>query len=275
MRILKSKILWLTLYAIGITGMFLFALFPSKLALDWVEAYTAASDYALKADALNPSLPLGFKFSNLTIQSPGPAADVLFQGEALDLQFNPLSLLSKDKSIYFKGRAYGGQFDGNTGFASLTKPAMPAEGKVSFKNLDLSRFKLHGASLIKGITGTAKGSLVYTASKDGKPGSSGKLSVYLTRGAYPLPEPFLGVSRIEYDRGELQAQLTDTAVKVDKFEFYGLQVNCFLTGDIQLAHRMDESRLNLKGTLEIAGKAKIKMNVTVGGTLASPSFRYI
>jgi len=275
MRILKSKVLWLTLYAIGITGVFLFVLFPAKPALDRVEAYTAASEYPLKADAMAPSLPLGFKFRNVTVQSPGPKSDVLFQGETLDLQFNPLSLFRKNKSIYFKGRAYGGQFDGNAGFAALTKPAPTAEAKISFKSLDLGKFKLHGVSLIKGMTGTAGGSLVFTARKDGAHGASGKLSVYLARGGYPLPEPFLGVSRIEYDRGELQAQLKDTEVKVDKFEFFGSQINCFLTGDIQLAQRMDESRLNLKGTLEIAGKTKIKMSVTVGGTLASPSFRYL
>ena len=275
MRILKHKVLWLTLYAIGITGVFLYLLFPSKPALEHVEALTSGSEYTVKADALNPSLPLGFKFRNLTVQSSGPAADVLFQGEALDLQFNPVSLLGKYRTVYFSGRAYGGQFDGNAGFASLAKPAMPAEGTISFKNIDLSKLQRQSLSITKGMTGTIKGALAYAAGKDGKPGSAGKLAVYLTRGAYPLPEPFLGVNKIEYDRGEIQAQIKETTVKLDKFEFYGAQVNCFLTGDVQLADRMDQSRLNLKGTLEIAGKAKIKMNVTVEGTLANPSFRYM
>jgi hypothetical protein len=83
------------------------------------------------------------------------------------------------------------------------------------------------------------------------------------------------VNRIEFDRGEIQAELKNATVKVEKFEIYGTQVNCFLTGDIQLGPRMDDSRLNLKGVMEIAGKNKIKMNVTVYGTLANPLFRYI
>jgi len=52
-------------------------------------------------------------------------------------------------------------------------------------------------------------------------------------------------------------------------------MNCFLNGEIQLADRMEESRLNLKGVLEIAGRSKVKINITIGGTLASPAFRYI
>jgi len=275
MKIFKSNILWLTVYAIGITGLFLYLLFPSKLALQQIEAMSAASEYTIKADDLNPSLPMGFKFKNLTVLSRGPQADVLFQDETLDLQLNPLSLLSKNKSFYFSGNAYGGRFDGNAGLAALGKPAMPVEGKINFKNVDLSKFKGHGFAVFKGITGTARGSLAYAAGKEGSAGSSGKFSLYLTRGVYPLPEPFLGVSRIEYDRGEIQAQLKDMAIKVDKFEFYSTQINCILTGEIQLAQRTDDSRLNLKGTLEIAGKARIKMNVTVGGTLANPSFRYM
>jgi len=253
----------------------LFVLFPSKVAIQWLEARTARSEYPLKADDLAPSLPLGFKARNLTILSPGPSADVLFYGEFLDVQLNPFSLFKEHRDVRFKGTAYGGQFEGRLGLVSLDRPSLPVEATVRFTNLDLSRFKWQGVPLIKGISGTARGSLVFAAPREGQRGSSGKLAVFLTRGAYPLPEPFLGVSRIEYDRGELRAQLSGEGVKVEKFEFYGSQVNCFLSGDIQLSRRLDESLLNLKGTLEIAGKAKIKMNVTVGGTLASPSFRYI
>ncbi len=274
MRFLKHKILWLTLYAMVITGVFLYFLFPSELALSQLEAVSSGSEFVFKADALRPSLPLGVKLKDVIVRAAQPSADVLFQGEALDVQLNPFSVFRKYKSMYFSGKAYGGHFDGNAGFASLARTAAPVEGKVSFKDIDLARYSLQGLPLVRGMTGKVKGSLDYSASEGG-PNASGKISLYLTRGAYPLPEPFLGVSRIEFDRGEIQAELKNATVKVAKFEFYGTQVNCFLTGDIQLGTRMDDSRLNLKGVLEIAGKNKIKMNVTVGGTLTNPSFRYI
>ena len=35
------------------------------------------------------------------------------------------------------------------------------------------------------------------------------------------------------------------------------------------------SQLNLNGVMEILGQNKVKMNITIGGTLANPIFRYI
>lgn len=275
MRFLKKKVLWLTIYTIGITGVFLYLLFPSQLAKQQLETSAESSGFILKAGSLQPALPLGVKLRDVTMRLSQTSADIFFQGELLDLQFNPLSFFQKHRYINFKGKAYNGNFDGRAGFLSFAQMNPPAEGKINFHNIDLAKYNPTGLSLFKGMTGQAKGSAFYVKDDATSKNSIGKFSLYLTKGGYPLPEPFLGISRLEYDRGEVQAQLKDGNVKLEKFEFYGSQVNCFLNGDIQVSDRIDESRLNLKGTLEIAGKSKIKMNITVGGTLASPLFRYI
>jgi hypothetical protein len=58
-------------------------------------------------------------------------------------------------------------------------------------------------------------------------------------------------------------------------ETFGPQINCFLKGEITPALDFRNSQLNLNGTMEILGKDKVKMKVTVGGTLANPLVRYI
>lgn len=274
MRFLKNTKVWLILYAVVVTGFFLYVLFPSELVLRRLEAASSASAYILKAKALSPSMPFGVHFKEVVVRAQEPPANVLFQGESLDVQVNPVSLLRKNKTLYFSGKAYGGKFSGHAGFASLAKPGKPVEGSISFKDMDLVRYHQQGLPVFRGMSGILKGSAEYGALSGGA-NASGKLSLYLTKGVYPLPEPFLGVNRIEFEQGEIQAQLKDSMLKVEKFELRGTQINCVLTGDIQMGNRMDESRLNLKGVLEIAGKNKIKMNVTVGGTLTNPSFRYI
>lgn len=275
MRFLKSKVLWMTIYAIGVTFIFLYLLFPSSLVLQQLEASADSAGLNLKAGFLRPSLPLGIKLKDLTVRLAPTSADAFFQGELLDLQVSPVSIFQKHKTIYFKGKAYNGNVDGHAGFLSLAQMSLPAEGKINFQNIDLARYSPTGFFLFKGMTGLARGSAFYVMNDAVIQNSVGKLSLYLSRGAYPLTEPFLGMSRIEFDRGEIQAQLKNGSVTLDKFEIYGAQMNCFLNGSILLADRVDESRLNLKGVLEIAGKNKIKMNITVGGTLARPSFHYI
>ncbi len=275
MRFLKNRMLWLTIYAIGVTFVFLYLLFPSSLVLQQLEASADSAGFNLKAGFLRPSLPLGIKLKDLTVRLAPTPADVFFQGELLDLQVSPVSIFQKHKTIHFKGKAYSGSVDGHAGFLSLAQMNLPAEGKINFQNIDLARYSPTGFLLFKGMTGLARGSAFYVMNDAAIQNAVGKLSLYLSRGAYPLPEPFLGMNRIEFDRGEIQAQLKNGSVALDKFEIYGAQMNCFLNGSISLADRIDESRLNLKGVLEIAGKNKIKMNVTVGGTLANPLFRYI
>jgi hypothetical protein len=62
---------------------------------------------------------------------------------------------------------------------------------------------------------------------------------------------------------------------MEKLEIVGNQMNCFLKGEITLADDFKLSQLNLNGVMEILGTNKAKMNVTIGGTLTNPIFRYI
>lgn len=275
MRFLKSKFFWLTIYAAGVTGLFLYILFPSPLVLQQVKAAADRAGFALKAGSLHPSVPFGIKLGDLTVHRSQAPADVFFQGELLDLQLNPVSIFRKHKTVFFQGKAYGGSFGGRAAFQAKDQMNLPASGRIEFKNIDLARYNPAGFPVFQGVTGLARGTAFYITDDAASSNPIGKLSLYLGRGSYPLPEPFLGLSRIEFDRGEIQLQLKNGVVTLEKLEIYGTQVNCLLNGDVLLAPRVGESRLNLKGVLEIVGNNKVKMNVTVGGTLAQPSFRYL
>ena len=274
MSILKKKALWFTLYGIGITVIFLYLLFPSDLVQSKLENAVHSSGFILKMEKLRPALPWGLKMKDITIRSAS-SADSFFQGDLLDVQPNPLSFFQKHTSLGLSGRAYGGKFDGRVLLASLSKMYPPKEGKLNFQNIDLAGSAFIKTLLAKEITGRAKGNLSYISAPEISGKGSGTIALLITKGTYPLAEPFLGLKSIEFDRGEIKAQLNNGTLKMEKLEIAGNQINCFLKGDITLADDFKSSQLNLNGVLEILGQNKAKMNVTIGGTLANPIFRYI
>ena len=275
MSILKNKVIWFTLYGIFITVMFLYLLFPSDIVKSKLEEAVNSSDFILKTESLKPSLPLGVQLKNITINSAS-TGNMSFQGDVLDLQLNPASFFQKNKYIKLSGKAYKGSFAGQIGLASFSKMDELKEGNLEFQNIDLGE----GVSFIKPllgaeVTGKAKGSLAYTSAGEGGKNSSGAVALFLTKGSFPLTEPFLGINHIDFERGEMQGKLQNGTLSMEKLEIVGPQINCFLKGEIILADAFKSSRLNLKGTMEILGKNKAKMNVTISGTPDRPVIRYL
>jgi type II secretion system protein N len=273
MSILKKKALWFTLYGIFITVVFLYLLFPSNIAKSRLEEAVNSSDFILKTESLRPSLPLGIKMKNVTISSS--PANIYFQGDLLDLQFNPFSFFQKNKHIGLSGSAYGGNFAGRFGLASFSKIYPPEEGNLKFQNIDLARYAYIKTLLGREITGKASGNWTHAFNNVAGRNLSGTIALFLTKGTYSLAEPFLGLNRIDYDRGEIQAQLKNGVIRLEKLQIFGPQINCFLNGEITITDDFKNSQLNLNGTMEILGKDKVKMKVTIGGTLANPVMRYI
>lgn len=273
MSILKKNALWFTLYGILITVAFLYLLFPSDLVKNKLEEAFNSSDFILKSGSLKPSLPLGVKFKNITISSAS-SGNIPFQGELLDLQFNPISLFQKTRAIGLSGKAYGGKFKGHVGLASFSKAYPPKEWDLNLVNIDMGKYTFIKTLMGKEITGKANGSLSYQSAAGKTGGSSGTIALTLSKGSYPLLEPFLGMNQIAYDTAEIKARLQNGVLKVERFDVSGPQIKGSFKGDITLADFFQNSRLNLSGEIELLGQNKAKMKVTVSGTPANPELRY-
>jgi type II secretion system protein N len=272
MRILKNNILWFTLYGILITLIFMYLLFPADIVKDRLEASLSSPNFGFQAQSLQTSLPLGLKFKNVIIHATA-AGNFMLQTEMLDVQPQLSGLFKKYSYVGLSGYAYGGSFDGNVGLLSWNNAYPPIEGKLKFRNIDLARFNFLAGELGKEVTGKASGSLFYNIASAAKQNPAGRITLMLVKGNYPLSEAFLGINKIEYDRLEIQAQLEDGGLKIEKLEMFGPQINCSLKGDIVMAGDLKNSRLNLTGVIEIQSKNKLK--ITIGGTLANPISRYI
>lgn len=273
MHILKNRILWFIVYGFAVTGLFLYILFPSDIVKSRLESEARSPDFTLNVGSVRPSLPLGIKLINPFISYTG-RHDVLFQSETFDIQPNWLSLFRKRTYFNLSGRAYGGYFDGSIGLISPGKSFPPPEGKINFESIDLSRYGFLKTQMGREITGKARGSINYDNATVNYQTLTGAVELFLTKGSYSLTEPFLGLNRIEYERGEIKAKLNNGSLIIEKLDIISPQINCSLKGEINLAQALEQSRLNLTGTLEIISKSKMKTNVNISGTLANPVSRY-
>lgn len=271
MSILKRKTLWYTLYGVLITIVFLYVLFPAEIVKTRLEDAVNSSGFHLKTGALRSSIPLGLKMKNVTLSSSA-SPDIYFQGDVLDVQFNPLSFFRQKKSISLSGKAYGGNVSGRFGLASFSKVYPPQEGNLTIQDIDLGKYAYIKKLLGRDITGKASGNWTYNKSADR--GSSGSIHLHINRGTSSFAEPFLGLSRIDFNHGEIKATLENGRVKLEKMEFFGSQLDFLLNGEIMLADDFRNSSLNLSGEMIIADK-KVKMKINIGGTLANPVVRYI
>jgi type II secretion system protein N len=273
MHFLEKKTLWFIVYGIFITIVFMYLLFPGELVKSRLENSINSTQFAVHSSSLHASFPLGFKLENVTISSASPAS-VLFQGEVLDVQYNISNIFRQRTYIGMSGKAYGGNFNGTVGLVSFTKAYPPAETKLNFKNIDLEKYTLIKNKIGRAVTGKARGAINYNTDESGKI-TAGALKLFLSQGTYSLAEPFLGITRINFDNGEIQGEFQGSNIKLEKLEIKGAQINCLLKGEIMPQIDFINSQLNLNGTMEIVGKDNVKMKITISGTLANPIVRYI
>lgn len=273
MKLPKKKTWGFALYAVVITGVFLYLLFPSEIIQNRLEEAAGSADLAVKMDSLRLSFPLGLKFKNLHVASLSTGRTYL-DSESLDLQLSLMSFVRKNKKINLSGRAYGGQFSGFLRLDSWEKIASPTAADINFTDVDLSRIPLIREGLGRAIAGKASGHWAHRASQI--PGSrlSATCDLILKKGSFPLQEAFLGAARIDFDNGEMKALLRDGVLRVEKLRIIGPQMECFLNGDITLADEWKQSALNLKGEI-ILFSNKARLNVTIGGTWDNPLVRYL
>lgn len=271
MRFLKKKTLWFALYGFFVTLVFLYLLFPSDIAKSRIEQAVHQAGLILKTESLKPSLPFGFEMNNVSLRSVSPPT-VYFQGNVLDLQFSPLNILRNNKNIGLKGKAYGGIFSGRFSLDSLSTPGWPQAGRLDFENIDIGTHPLLKNFTGKEISGKAQGRWIFN--KSGMENISGTLTLLINNGSFALTEPFLGLNRIEFDRGEMKARIENGKMTLENLRITGRQMDCLLNGEITLADDFKNSQLDLKGDMAISDK-KVKMNINISGTLANPILRYI
>jgi hypothetical protein len=65
------------------------------------------------------------------------------------------------------------------------------------------------------------------------------------------------------------------ALKITRLALTGEKFRCSLRGNILLAEKIANSRIDMDGTLEVPGQGNKRVTINVGGTLGNPKTRFM
>jgi len=254
--------------------VFLYLRFPGDAVRDYLKA-SAASRYPnmlFVLDAIGPAMPPGMAIENLTVGFRGRPEATL---HADRLTFAPgwLSVIQGKAAVSASASLYGGEINGSYELAKAFSLKGPFKSVVRFEGLRLGKSLLIQDLFARQVSGTLKGS--FTATGDAGPlkNVAGKLEATLTNGSYQLLENLAGFDKINFSRIDLKMELGKGALKISSLTVNGDKIRITLKGNILLAGDLQESRMDLTGSVELQGLGGRRMPITIGGVWGSPTVK--
>ena len=273
---LNRAIAGYVLAGIAMLFIFLYLRFPEEALKNYVKAF-AASRYpgaSFSIDAIRPSFPPGAVLSNVTVAFRD-RPEAILHADSLSVRPGGLALLSGRYAIVMAAEGYGGNAEARIDFSRLLSFRGPLNAEASVNNVRIEKCAWLREALARPITGTLKGSITFTGSAEALKNGTGNIEFALTNGAYPLLESFLGIQKIDFARVEGKVAYRNGALRINQLTLSGEKIRCSLKGNILLADHVQESQIDLSGTIEIPGQGNRRITLNIGGTLGNPVSRFM
>jgi len=289
----NKKWLGYFLYVVVVALALLYFLFPSQAVEDVIDRSIArvSPELGFTAGKIRPWLPPGLQVSDGAVNlsdTPGPP---VFATESLSVKPAVLKLLRGGYDLEFSGRAYKGDIKGS--LILEDKDGETLETELTFKDLDLGLYDFLKAKIQHRLSGMFSGDLAYTKSS-GNTAGNGKAELRVTDGQLLFQNPIFNISSVDLQNINLELEMRNRYVTIVRGELSGQELNASLAGSIQLQPNLENSQVNLKGTIEPLAefyrkypeirellknmKKRVKRGqyfFAVTGTIAQPRFRLL
>ena len=278
MKFLKSSRVFFGYALAGILMLlvFLYLRFPGDAVKNYLKASVAARQPGILfvLDSIGPTVPPGIALENLTIGLRDRPEAALHVNR---LAFSPgwLSAVQGKAAVVATASLYGGEIKGHGELAKPFSRRGPFTAIVRFEGLRLEKCLLLQDFFSRQISGTLRGS--FTANGDAGPlkNVSGKLDAVLANGSYQLLENFAGFDKIAFSRIDLKMEIKGGALKISNITVNGDKIRIALKGNILLAGDLQESRLDLTGSVEMQGAGGRRIPITIGGVWGNPTVKLL
>jgi type II secretion system protein N len=289
-----NRILYL-LYGAALTAVLLYFMFPSGAVVSYVRlsAQKAFPGLSLEIDGAAPCMGPGIVFENVSFygkNSPGlPHA----RFERISLFPEILTFFKGERVYRIWAEGLGGTVKGR-----LTPPDEVGKGalrgNMEFSGIRLEDLKPLFSAAGRAMTGSLSG-IISVASAGGDFLSvSGQARLKAANAGVELVQPLMGIGALRFAEIAINAVLEKGRVNINQADFKGREMNGNLSGFINLAVPVEESSLDIKGTVEpqaqfLAGSdaapevkaamaqflRKGKIGFLLRGKIRSPTVRFL
>jgi type II secretion system protein N len=239
MKISKISLLY-TVYIIGITGFFLYYLFPSDTLKTYL-AYRLSQgnpDITVTIERVSPVIPPGINLHGVGIIHQNNA---LVDLASLKLMPGILSLFSDKSTVNFKGRVNAGTFSGR---AELDDNSGGQKVKCDGR---ISGIQMQGIPALQRlpadkISGVLNGNFTYA---DAGPNRSLEGKLTLSQCRIELSEAVFNLKSLEFRDIDADLILKNDTLTIKHTSAKGNQLDADLTGTIGLTGQTGKDALNL------------------------------
>ncbi len=213
--------------------------------------------YRLKVQSMSAGLIFGFTFKNVEVMKRDDGV-ILFKSPKFRVNPSFLALLRKSTQLSFSVIAGKGDVSG-----SYLDSASESNINLNFDELNLSDLKFLSALYGINLKGTIDGDYDLSFNKKDPNKNSGKINLSLmnflldpfkVRMDPNSPESEMLVPEIKLSgakNSKLVASLNKSDLDIQELSFNGGDVELSLKGKVNLAPRMDDYRIDLKGIFKV------------------------
>ncbi|KPK25972.1 MAG: hypothetical protein AMJ61_10320 [Desulfobacterales bacterium SG8_35_2] len=243
----NKKWLGYTLYVVLVTLALLYYLFPSQAVEEFVDNSIRRINPALgfKAEKIGPWVPAGMRISGGLVYVNGSPVTPVFKTDTMYIMARILKLIRGNYSFGLDAKAYSGEINGR--FDSKDDNGETFESELVFKDLDLAGYEFPTGRFQHKITGLVSGDIAYN---NDSAGENGRAKLRLNNGRLQFQVPIFGVNSIDLQNIDIELELQNRRIKIEKAELSGSEVKGVLNGFILLDSDITLSQLKLTGTLE-------------------------
>jgi type II secretion system protein N len=223
----------------------------------------------VRLDAAEWAFPFGLALTGLSVQprdgrGPGLQADTVTARPAM------LPLLTGRLALRVQAAAMGGRIDGDIAFRNRFSAGGPVQADLAFGGIDAAAFPGLAEMLGRAVRGRVDGRLRFEGLPERWPEGSGRLELALANGLISFKAPLFGMQEMIFTKMEGNLDLGSGQLKVNRLQVTGDALQGEFQGTIRLGGDLSQSRIALRGDVNIPAAGPERFAVEVGGTVSSP-----